>query len=149
MLCLVWLIAARPPTLTVPQPASSSVRSIYRTSAAQLYRDYNSNEAATQAKIGPQRILVTGTVVTVTQEYLGNNEVLLDVGNGLSPAEMTLQPDQNVLAVQLHKGESVAILCDQMQRLTDAPAGSGCRLTEALRNYTASDAAQDRRPVSR
>lgn len=149
MLCLVWLIAPRPPTLTAPNAHSTSVRSIYRTSAVQLYRDYNRDEAATQARIGPQRIAVTGTVAAVSQDYLGNNEVLLDVGNGLSAAEMALQSDQNLLAVQLQRGESVTILCDQMQRLTDAPEGSGCRLLEPRGDHTASEVAPDHRPAQR
>jgi tRNA_anti-like len=150
MLALVWTIAARPPTASAPtRTAASPALSIYRTSAVQLYRDYNSNEAATQARIGQQSVLVTGKVTAVSQDYLGDNQVLLDVGNSVSAAEMTLRSDQNLLAVQLEKGQQVALLCDQMQRLTDAPEGSGCALVEPERSYASSQATPGQRLATR
>lgn len=129
LLALLWLIATQSRPMASPNKSSAPPpRSLYRTTAAQLYRDYNTDPTGTQARIGQRRILVTGTVVDVSTDYLGQNLVLLDAGNGISTADMTLAPDQNLLALQLKRGQSVSITCDEMQRYSDSPTGSNCAL---------------------
>jgi hypothetical protein len=44
---------------------------------------------------------------------------------------MSLNADQDGPALQLQWGQTVAILCDQMQRFTEAPSGSGCTLIDS------------------
>ena len=143
LLALVWLIARQSPAPRMPvtKVERSLQPAVYRTTAVELYRDYNSDAAATQARIGPRRIVVTGILVALSKDYLGQNLVLLDAGNGISTAAMTLATNQNALAVQLRAGQTIAVSCEEMARYSDAPSGSNCILIEPR---IASDAA----PVS-
>lgn len=134
LLALVWLIAVQPPaqpTAATAEGTPAMDASIYRTTAAQLYHDYRADAPATQARIGQQRILITGTVVGVSTDYLGQNLVLLDAGNGMSTDDMMLAADQNLLAVQLQRGQTLSLYCDQMQRYSDSPTGSNCTLAHS------------------
>lgn len=130
LLALVWAIARQSPApqMSVTKAERSLQPSVYRTTAVELYRDYNSDAAATQARIGPRRIVLTGTLVALSKDYLGQNLVLLDAGNGISTAAMTLAPDQNALAMQLRAGQTIAVSCEEMARYSDAPSGSNCTL---------------------
>jgi hypothetical protein len=132
LLALVWVIAQQSPAPQMPvQKAERSLQpSVYRTTAVELYRDYNRDPAATQARIGPRRVVVTGTLVAMSKDYLGQNLVLLDAGNGISTAAMTLVPDQNALAMRLRAGQTIAVSCEKMARYSDAPSGSNCSLIE-------------------
>jgi hypothetical protein len=102
-------------------------RLVYRTTAEQLYQDYDTNAVATQNKIGDSRIRVTGGVAEIDQDALGHPVVKLWTSNDNSAA-MTLTDDQHAAAAQLAKGETVDIECDQMRRTVASPQGSGCTL---------------------
>jgi hypothetical protein len=132
LLVLLWVIARQSPAPQMPvHKAERSLRpAVYRTTAVDLYRDYNSDAAATQARIGPRRIVVTGTLVALSKDFLGQNLVLLDAGNGISTAAMTLAPDQNALAMRLRAGQTIAVSCEEMARYSDAPSGSNCSLID-------------------
>jgi putative nucleic acid binding protein len=133
LLALVWAIATQSPLPHVTATTSDrqpQQRTIYRATAAELYRDYNADAAATQARIGQRRIVVTGTVVAVSKDYLGQNLLLLDAGNGISTVDMALAADQNALVIRLRAGQTVSVSCHEMARYSDAPTGSNCSLIE-------------------
>jgi tRNA_anti-like len=132
LLALMWVIVRQTPAPEVPvtKAERSLQSSVYRTTAVELYRDYNSDAAATQARIGPSRIVVTGTLVALSRDYLGRKFALLDAGNGISTAAMTLALDQNALAMRLRAGQTIAVSCEEMARYSDAPSGSNCTLIE-------------------
>jgi hypothetical protein len=102
-------------------------RLVYRTTAEQLYQDYDTNAVATQSKIGDSRIRVTGGVAEIDQDALGHPVVKLWTSNDNSAA-MTLTDDQHAAAAQLAKGETVDIECEEMRRTVASPQGSGCTL---------------------
>jgi hypothetical protein len=102
-------------------------RPVYKTTAEQLYQDYNTNEVATHSKIGDSRIRVTGSVAEIDQDALGHPVVKLWTSNDNSAA-MTLTDDQHAAAAQLAKGETVDIECDKMRRTVSSPQGSDCTL---------------------
>lgn len=102
-------------------------RPVYQTTTEQLDQDYNTNEVATQSKIGDSRIRVTGSVAAIDQDALGHPVVKLWTSNDNSAA-MTLTADQHAAAAQLAKGETVDIECDKMRRSVASPQGSDCTL---------------------
>jgi hypothetical protein len=112
-------------------PASSqplaAPRSVYRTTAEQLYRDYEANVVATQTKIGPSRVRLTGNVAAIELDTTGRPVVNLWTGKD-STAAMTLAADQRVAAAQLAKGQPVEIECDQLGRSGALLQGSDCTL---------------------
>ena len=107
-----------------PEPISSAV---YRTSAEQLYRDYDANEVAIQSKIGDSPIRVSGSVAEIKEDTSGHPVVTLHAGSG-SRADMLLTDDQRSAAAQLSKQDAVEIQCSKMQRIAARLHGSGCAL---------------------
>ena len=130
-LCLVYSIAQQTPPPSLPQRAlAAPARSIYRTSAMQLYHDYNANEAATQAQIGAQRIR--------DGSGAGRQQGLPRRGAGAARRGQPRQRSGNefdrrsgrtrpAIAARTNSG----VLCDQIQRFTEAPSGSGCTLVDS------------------
>src|SRR3981081_4633328 len=51
--------------LAVSSQPAPALRSVYRTTAEQLYRDYEANVVATQTKIGASRVRLTGSVAEI------------------------------------------------------------------------------------
>ena len=114
-------------------PASSALESkqingaVYRTSAEQLYQDYDANEVAIQSKIGDNPIRVSGSVAEINEDASGHPVVSLHAGSG-NRADMLLTDDQRSAAAQLSKEDAVEIQCNKMQRIAARLRGSGCGL---------------------
>src|SRR6266850_3265666 len=127
-----------PPQTAADQPSASvlavssqpapGLRSVYRTTAEQLYRDYEANVVATQTKIGASRVRLTGSVAEIDQDAAGRPVVKLWTGGKDSTAAMTLAEDQHAAAAQLAKGEAVEIECDKLGRSEALLQGSDCTL---------------------
>src|SRR5216683_2188103 len=107
-----------------PQPVNSAV---YRTSAEQLYQDYDANEVAIQSKIGGSPIRLSGSIAEINEDASGHPVVTLHAGSG-NRADMLLTDDQRSAAAQLSKEDAVEIQCNKMQRIAARLHGSGCAL---------------------
>jgi hypothetical protein len=107
-----------------PEPVNSAV---YRTSAEQLYQDYDANEVAIQTKIGDSPIRVSGSVAEINEDTSGHPVVTLHAGSG-NRADMLLTDDQRSAAAQLSKKDAVEVQCNKMQRIAARLHGSGCAL---------------------
>jgi len=114
-------------------PARSALESkqtngaVYRTSAEQLYQDYDANEVAIQSKIGGSPIRVSGSAAEINEDASGHPVVTLHAGSG-NRADMLLTDDQRSAAAQLSKEDAVEIQCNKMQRIAARLHGSGCAL---------------------
>jgi len=106
------------------QPVNSAV---YRTTAEQLYQDYDANEVAIQSKIGGSPIRITGSVAEINEDASGHPVVTLHAGSE-NRADMLLADDQRSAAAQLSKEDAVEIQCNKMQRIAARLHGSGCAL---------------------
>jgi tRNA_anti-like len=100
--------------LTAPSQPAPALRPVYRTTAEQLNRDYETNAVATQTKIGASRVQLTGNVAEIDQDATGRPFVKLWTGKD-STAVMTLAEDQRAAAAHLAKGEAVEVGCDQIR----------------------------------
>lgn len=122
-----------------PQPAQSASvlpissqpeaapRSVYRSTAEQLYRDYQANVVATQGKIGSSRVQLTGRVAEIDLDATGRPVVKLWADKETTAA-MTLAENQRAAAAQLAKGEAVEVECDKVGRTGTSLQGSDCAL---------------------
>lgn len=119
-------VAAPPFPTAVPAQPAPMPRPVYRTTAEQLYRDYQANAVATQARIGASLVRLNGSVALIDQDATGHPVVKLWTGKD-SAAAMTLTSDQRTAAAQLYKGEAVDIECDQIGGDT-LLQGSNCTL---------------------
>jgi hypothetical protein len=113
--------------LPAPGQSAPALRPVYRTTAEQLYQEYNANVVAIQTKIGAGRIRVTGTVAEIDQDVAGRPVVKLWTGKN-SGAAMSLAEDQRAAAAQLAKDETVEIECDKVGHSGDLLEGSDCTL---------------------
>ena len=119
----VSLVASAPSALESKQINGA----VYRTSAEQLYQDYDANEVAVQSKIGDSPIRVSGSVAEINEDASGHPVVTLHAGSG-NRADLLLTDDQRSAAAQLSKEDAVEIQCNKMQRVATRLHGSGCAL---------------------
>ena len=112
------------PVATEPAPAP---RSVYSTTAEQLYRDYEANVVAIETKIGSSRVRLTGNVAEIDQDATGRPVVKVRTGKD-STAAMTLADDQRAAAAQLARGEAIEIECDKLGRTAGTLQGSDCNV---------------------
>ena len=124
--------APAPVRQSAPAPSASSqsapaLRAVYRTTAEQLYRDYEANVVATQTKIGTSRVRLAGNVAEIDQDGTGRPVVKLWADKN-TIAAMTLADDQRAAAAQLAKNEAVEVECDRIGRSGAELQGSDCTL---------------------
>jgi hypothetical protein len=118
----------QPPTVlpvsTAPAQAQAP-RSVYSTTAEQLYRDYEANVVAIETKIGSSRVRLTGNVAEIDQDATGRPVVKIRTGKD-STAAMILADDQRAAAAQLAKGEAIEIECNKLGRNAGFLQGNDC-----------------------
>jgi tRNA_anti-like len=121
----------QPSSAQLPTADGQSVptlRPVYRTTAQQLYEEYNANVVATRTKIGASRVRVTGIIATINQDVAGRPVVKLWTGKD-SNAAMSLTGDQRAAAAQLAKDETVEVECDRIDQSGALLQGGDCSLT--------------------
>jgi len=120
--------AERTAVRSEPGQSGPPPRSVYRTTAQQLYRDYNANVVAIQTKIGTSRVRVMGNVAEIDQDPAGHPVVRLFTDKDAEAATMTLNEDQRAAAALLVKNEAVEIECDKVGHSGDLLQGHDCSL---------------------
>lgn len=123
------LATADGPGSALPAPVRSepALRPVYRTTAQQLYQEYNANVVSIRTKIGASRVRVTGIVAEIDQDVAGRPVVKLWTGKD-SSAAMVLTDDQRGAAAQLAKDEAVEIECDRIDHSGKSLEGGDCIL---------------------
>jgi len=116
-----------PGALPLAVSTAPESRSVYSTTAEQLYRDYEANVVAMETKIGTSRVRLTGNVAEIDQDATGRPVVKLRTGKD-STAAMTLADDQRATAAQLARGETVEIECDKLGHSDGLLQGNNCTL---------------------
>jgi hypothetical protein len=119
-----------PTVLPLPTEPPPAPRSVYRTTAEQLYRDYQANVVAIETKIGSSQVRLTGNIAEIDQDATGRPVVKVRTGKD-STAAMTLADNQRAAAAQLAKGEAIEIECDKLGRSERFLQGSDCTVVPA------------------
>jgi uncharacterized protein YecT (DUF1311 family) len=119
--------AAREPAPNSDAPQHNA-RSVYATTAVELFRSYQANEVATDQKIGSAMIEITGTVKAIDKNMFGEPEIRLEVGDDFSSVTLTLDKSQLSVASGLTMGQSVVAHCDKVTRIIDYPVGEHCQV---------------------
>jgi hypothetical protein len=101
-------------------------RPVYKTTARALYKDYETNEVATDQKIGGAAVEVTGTIASIDKNFTDDAVINLVTGNEFSQAAMTLVNSQKAIAATLTKGQEIVIQCQKMARIVSSPQGTDC-----------------------
>lgn len=113
-------------------PASTSdatrSRTVYQTSAEQLFKAYNANEVATDQKIGGALVEVDGQIASIEKDFMDHAVLHLATDSEFSPVGITLVDTDKNAAASLKKGQEIVVRCDSMKRVLDSPMGSGCTI---------------------
>jgi hypothetical protein len=98
----------------------------YKTTAAQLYEDFDANEVAASQKINGAPIEVTGLIYAIEEDVYNDAMILLDAGNG-ALVVLNLAPTQKPAAAKLRKGREITIRCKKISiGFIGSPYGAGC-----------------------
>lgn len=116
--------------ISTPAQTPETTRTIYRTTAISLYRDYEANEVATDQKIGDALVEVSGTIKAIDKDMFNLPEIELEGGDEFNAVALTLDKSQLAAAGRLTKGQSVTIRCNKMGRSIDLPVGVDCQLVK-------------------
>lgn len=115
-------------------PASTPAkRLVYKTTAVQLFLDYQKNEVATDERIGAARVEITGVIKSIDKDFMGNPTLKLDIDEYLNSVILTLDKAEILKAGELSQGETVTALCDKVERIVSDPVATDCRLSPRRR----------------
>lgn len=96
--------------------------------AVRLWRDYDENEVAADARYKGKRLSVTGTLVSVERDYEGRPVLHLMGGNPIFMTMATLNKADLPAAAQLRKGDQVVVRCIGAGREMRMPQLERCLL---------------------
>lgn len=101
---------------------------VYKTTAAQLFKDYESNEVAADEKMKGKSVEVSGTIQSIDKDFADNIVLQLKTANEFMPAHMNLEDSEKQKAMALSKNAKVTVLCKKVARMVGSPIGSECVL---------------------
>ena len=105
---------------------NSESDTVYKTTAAQLYQDYDANEVATDERIGGRPVEIAGKIESIDKDFMNNIVIHLNIGQLFGDAGLTMEASEKTKAIQLSKGVDVTIVCQKMVRIITFPQGSNC-----------------------
>ncbi|MEG0208785.1 OB-fold protein [Hafnia sp.] len=104
----------------------SAIKEVYKTTANQLFNDYEDNEVAADEKMKGKLIAVSGVVDSIDKDFTNSIVIGLRTSNQFMSARMEMEDSQKSTALSLKKGQKVTILCESMSRVIGSPAGRDC-----------------------
>ncbi len=111
--------AARPP---------APPKQIYRTTALELFADYQANEVATDEKLKGKIVEVRGTVESIDKDFTDSIVVRLHTSNRFMSANMHANDSEKHKVMSLKKEDAVTFRCQKMTRVMGSPSGTDCEL---------------------
>lgn len=96
--------------------------------AMELWRAYDRNEAAAQAKYGGHPLLVDGTIKAIDLDILDNPQVVLRTGNEFQSAQAALADASKPKAARLKKGQKISLLCTEVGEVVGMPMLKDCEI---------------------
>ncbi len=91
--------------------AVKSPDGVYSIGAVRLWREYEENEVAADARYKGERLRVTGIIVSVEGDFEGRPVLHLFGGNAIFPTLATLDKADIPAAARLKKGDEVVVRC--------------------------------------
>ena len=107
------------------EPPAEPVKAL-AVSAAQLARAYDDNEAAAQRDYGGRPLFVAGKVSGVDLDIVDNPVVQLDGTGMFQDVHANLTDSDKPKAADLHKGQSVDLLCQDVSEVIGSPILKDC-----------------------
>lgn len=118
--------AAQAESTTSSTPAAEPQEEVYKTTAKQLFLDYEENEVATDNKIEGKKIEVTGVIESIDKDFAGDIVVKLSTGSQFNSAQLELAESEKTKAAELKKNKKISFTCEKFTRIMSSPMGDGC-----------------------
>lgn len=123
---LAGLMPLAPQAGVVKSKATTSDKSVYRTTAKDLAELYKANEVAADDNIGGRKVEMTGTVQDITKNFANDVVLKLESGNRFMPVSLSMVDTEKSKASKLKKGQKITVTCEKMQLFIGAPSGGNC-----------------------
>lgn len=122
------LLMINPPERSVPATPPGEPAQIERlpVTARELFRAYDGNEVAAQARFGGKSLAVTGTVQSIDLDMTNDPVVRLETDNQFMAAAAPLE--DKAAAAALTKGQSVTLWCEDVSEVLGSPQLRDCVL---------------------
>ena len=111
-----------------PAGQQSAQKEVYKTTAQQLYKDYEANEVAADEKMKGKLIEISGTVDSIDKDAFDNIVVHLKTGDAFSAAMVGMKDSEKQKAIALKKGAKITATCESSSRVMGSPALQKCVL---------------------
>lgn len=100
---------------------------IYKTTATELFSDYEKNEVNTDEKIKGKVVEISGSVQSIDKDFTDSIIIKLKTSNEFMPARLRIDDSQKQNAMMLNKGDEVTLRCQKMSRIMGSPSGRDCK----------------------
>ncbi len=101
----------------------------YTITASRLFADYHANEVAADNEYKGRYFTITGTVTSIDKNFLDQIIIRIGTPNMFEDVMASLESSEANLAAQLHKGQSVGLLCKVDGMIIGSPSLSDCTFT--------------------
>lgn len=95
-----------------------------------LFAEYRANEVAADRKFKGRYLAVTGRVVEIGKDFMGDAYVALRTPNQFQPVRATLVGTEHDRAAQLKRGQEIVVLCKGAGMLIGSPVLEECRFVD-------------------
>jgi len=108
--------------------AKAEVDSAEKLTAMQLWSAFQQNEVATQSALKGRSVLITGTVDSITLDFLDEPVVSLETGNQFQSVQLDFDKGDVAQTSALRKGQKVSALCKKVSEVAGTPMLDDCVL---------------------
>jgi hypothetical protein len=99
---------------SAPTKAAPAAPKALKVRAAKILKDFDSNEAAADAKYKGKHLRITGVVGKVDTELIDDNQYVIQIGGGgdFEIVYVNCDDQTSAVAAKIHKGQQVTVTAD-------------------------------------
>ena len=97
-------------------------------SARDLHAAFDANEVAAKARFDGQRLAVTGTISSISLDFMDRPVVALETANQFQAVQATFAKDAAAATGALAKGQEITVTCGSVTEVVGVPVLGDCAL---------------------
>jgi hypothetical protein len=110
------------------QSAADPATPAIEVTSVDLAKAFEANEVAAKQTYGASPLIVSGTVVGITLDFMDKPVVQLPGVNEFMPVQASFEGDATAATAQLSKGQKIVLRCEELTEVVGAPMLSGCTI---------------------
>jgi tRNA_anti-like len=108
--------------------AEGEINSATKLTAMQLSAAFSENEVAAQAALKGKPVLITGTIDSISLDFMDEPVVSLASGNQFQSVQLDFDENDVEATSGLRKGQTITALCQEVGEAVGTPMLDGCQL---------------------